>query len=313
MKQPSAQQLSQSKLALQVLPYVTREEVFALKGGAAINFFHQPLPRLSVDLDLCYLPIKPREETLRDIEARMLSVVNSFTKDNPNCTSRVRTRSELKTACSIELSSGAESIKIEPNLVLRGNVIPTTTLRSRPELEELGFISQEVRTLAREEVYAGKICAALDRQLPRDLFDVKLMLDDYGVTDKLKDVFLVYLLYQGRPFEEILNPHRLPFTEAGIKNLEGLALKPYSERELSETREQLITKISNSLNDRDKEFLLSILSDKPRFDLAPYPDLERFPGVQWKLLNVKKMDQNKRRQALRKLEDCFEKGREREL
>ena len=41
---------AQVRLLIDVLPYVAREEVFALKGGTAINLFHRDLPRLSVDL-----------------------------------------------------------------------------------------------------------------------------------------------------------------------------------------------------------------------------------------------------------------------
>ena len=54
----------QASLVVRVLPYVARREEFALKGGTAINLFLRDLPRLSVDIDLAYLPLTPREEAL---------------------------------------------------------------------------------------------------------------------------------------------------------------------------------------------------------------------------------------------------------
>ena len=49
---------NQAQLLVDVLPYVAQQEVFALKGGTAINLFHRDLPRLSVDIDLTYLPVQ---------------------------------------------------------------------------------------------------------------------------------------------------------------------------------------------------------------------------------------------------------------
>ena len=64
----------QAVLLLNILPYIYKEPVFALKVGTAINFFIRDLPRLSVDIDLCYLPVTAREEALNDISKRILSI-----------------------------------------------------------------------------------------------------------------------------------------------------------------------------------------------------------------------------------------------
>lgn len=55
----------QVRLLVSLLPFLNDEPCFALKGGTAINLFVQPLPRLSVDIDLAYLPLEPRDEALR--------------------------------------------------------------------------------------------------------------------------------------------------------------------------------------------------------------------------------------------------------
>lgn len=300
--------LAKAKLALQVIPVVAKQRMFALKGGAAINYFLQDTPRISVDLDLCYIPLRPRKESLEEIADGMAAIGNDFKRLFPDSHVVARNKSELGTPGTLQLTSRAVDIKIEPNFVLRGNVLPVGEKEAVPNVKELIGGRPRIQTLATEEIYAGKVCAALDRQLPRDLFDVNLMFDKIGFTEKLKDTFLVYLVYQNRPIEEILNPHRLNFTSAGVENLKQMAILPYSDVELKQTREKLIEVVNRSLTDRDKEFLLSIMSDSPRFDLAPFPDLEKFPGVQWKLKNVAKMDKKKRDVSRGHLEDSFNRG-----
>ena len=59
--------LNQTRLLLRVLSDIAAEEVFALKGGTAINLFYRDMPRLSVDIDLVYLPVRERDASLRDI------------------------------------------------------------------------------------------------------------------------------------------------------------------------------------------------------------------------------------------------------
>jgi predicted nucleotidyltransferase component of viral defense system len=59
---------AQVDLLLQVLPYVAKEKIFALKGGTAINLFVRDMPRLSVDIDLTYLPFDNRKDALKNIQ-----------------------------------------------------------------------------------------------------------------------------------------------------------------------------------------------------------------------------------------------------
>lgn len=55
----------QADLVVQILPFVNAETCFALKGGTAINFFVRNFPRLSVDIDLVYVPVEDRRCWLR--------------------------------------------------------------------------------------------------------------------------------------------------------------------------------------------------------------------------------------------------------
>jgi len=63
--------LAQVQLLIRVLPIVAGEKDFAIKGGTAINLFVRDMPRLSVDIDLTYLPIAPYDEALVAIGAAM--------------------------------------------------------------------------------------------------------------------------------------------------------------------------------------------------------------------------------------------------
>src|SRR3546814_1358815 len=66
-----------------------------------------------------------------------------------------------------------------------------------------------MQVVALPDLYAGKIAAALDRQHPRDLFDILHLYENEGITDDLFRAFLVYLVSHNRPAHELLAPHLL--------------------------------------------------------------------------------------------------------
>lgn len=74
----------QVELLVRTLPSVAAETVFALKGGTAINLFVRDLPRLSVDIDLTYLPVKPRNDSLSEIEETLQRIGNSISQSLPD-------------------------------------------------------------------------------------------------------------------------------------------------------------------------------------------------------------------------------------
>ena len=80
---------------------------------------------------------------------------------------------------------------------MRGSVYLSEVRELMPRAQaEFGYA--EMQILSFEDLYAGKFCAALDRQHPRDLFDVRLLLSHEGVSGRLKDAFLVYVLSHNR-------------------------------------------------------------------------------------------------------------------
>lgn len=68
----------QVRLLVSLLPFLNDEPCFALKGARAINLFVQPLPRLSVDIDLAYLPLEPRDEALRRCREALQRLAETF-------------------------------------------------------------------------------------------------------------------------------------------------------------------------------------------------------------------------------------------
>jgi predicted nucleotidyltransferase component of viral defense system len=54
--------------------------------------------------------------------------------------------------------------------------------------QEFGYVEMQVASLP--DLFAGKICATLDRQHPRYLFDVKFLLENEGLTENLRKTFL---------------------------------------------------------------------------------------------------------------------------
>jgi hypothetical protein len=99
------------------------------------------------------------------------------------------------------------------------------------------------------------LCAALDRQHPRDLFDVRILFANEGIGPKLKDAFLVYLLGHNRPMAELLDPAPQDMRPLYESEFKDMALEPTSLEELQAARERLIGEIKQSLTAEDKEVL----------------------------------------------------------
>ena len=70
----------QAALLVRTIPLVDEERCFALKGGTAINLFVRDMPRLSVDIDLTYLPIADRTTSLMEIDAAMRRIAQRVRK-----------------------------------------------------------------------------------------------------------------------------------------------------------------------------------------------------------------------------------------
>jgi hypothetical protein len=117
----------QVQLLLKLLPLALEDPRFALKGGTAINLFFRDMTRMSVDIDLCYLKLTPRDEALKEIEAGLESIANNIR--NQFSEMRVETKyTKDNQAKNIMVCHNGVIVKIEINLIVRGALFPCTSL-----------------------------------------------------------------------------------------------------------------------------------------------------------------------------------------
>jgi hypothetical protein len=293
----------QAKLLLRILPIIARYPVFALKGGTAINFFIRDMPRLSVDIDLTYTIVDDRATALSTISTALSGIGNDIQHLLYKAT--VIPKKSQGNITSLIVQAGGTIVKVEPNLVVRGTIFEPVTLLLNRRAQEAFGVSLKTSVLATAEVYGGKICAALDRQHPRDLFDVKLLFENEGITDSIRKSFIVHLISHDRPMVELLNPNFQGLQETVKNEFEGMTYTKISLEELEAARAELVKAIGQKLTDTERQFILSVKKGSPRWELLELEGIGKLPAVQWKLMNISRMDKKKHMAALRKLEKCL--------
>ena len=298
----------QAELVVQVLPFFKSEKVFALKGGTAINLFVRDLPRLSVDVDLTYLPINERKIALIDISERLEKVSTQIIGQFTKIKIVRKILSETNTTIALNIKRENVSIKIEPNFILRGTVFKPIEQRICKKAEELFEKTMSISTLSFADLYGSKLCAALDRQHPRDLFDVHLLLKNEGITEQVRKAFIVYLISHPRPIVELLDPNPQDFHDVYFHEFEGMTFDKVPLDDLIATQNYLIQNIKNILTAEEKQFLISFKSLAPNWKLLGLENIQELPAVKWKLINLQKMDKKKYQKAFEKLKNLFEKN-----
>ncbi len=279
--------VEQVRLLLAVLPEIAGEDAFALKGGTAINLFYRNMPRLSVDIDLTYVPVRDREASLRDIDETLDRIAAAISTRNPGLVAR-RMAGGGGGDTRISVRDDRVEIKIETSPVTRGTVVtPVTMTASEAVIDQFGFA--EANVVAFEDLYGGKLHAALDRQHPRDLFDVKLLYENEGLTDELFRVFLVYVAGSGRPLHEVLAPVAR-FDDALYKiEFVGMTSEPVASETLIATQARLHEDIGGRLTGDVATFLRSLHDVEPDFGLINLPWAGELPAVRWKVLNLERL------------------------
>jgi predicted nucleotidyltransferase component of viral defense system len=295
---------SQAALVVRCLPEVAKRDCFALKGGTAINLFVRDLPRVSVDIDLTYQPLRPRNESLEGISSALLQVKADIENAIPG--SRVSERYIQGSVAKLSVVADGVEIKVEPNLVLRGCVGDSVVRELSPAAQSRFRAAARIATLSDADLYGGKLCAALDRQHPRDLFDVRLLLKSEGITPAIRRAFAVYLASHTRPMHELLQPNLIDITDAFERQFIGMAPDPVTIDELVDARHDLVDILVPSLDDNEKTFLLSMKSGDPDWGVLGIEGLEMMPALQWKLINIRKMDTRKRDEQLKILRKLLE-------
>jgi len=272
----------QVALLIRIMPSVYRIQDFAVHGGTAINLFHKNMPRYSVDIDITYIPVQDRDESLKAINAHLVELKQIIEKTIPGI--RITHKPDVwKLLC---VKDGA-TVKIEVNGTKRG-IIGTTedkTLCTKAQAEfNMGCTA---RVVSFTQLYGGKISAALSRQHPRDLFDCKYMPLDS--LDQAKDGLMLCLLGSDKPILESLQPNPIDQRDALQGQFEGMTDIPFSYEDYEATRKELIEKVNSLLTEEDREFLISFEQGIPEWEKCCAGDLRAYPSVKWKLQNILKL------------------------
>lgn len=291
----------QVALLIRALPFVAEERVFALKGGTAINLFVRDMPRLSVDIDLTYLPVEDRAASLTAIDAAMLRIKEWIEQGIPGAKANASRSADENIVTKLIVRAGGVQIKIEVTPVLRGTVYDPAVTGVVPAVEDtFGFA--EIQVVSFADLYAGKIVAALDRQHPRDLFDVRALLANEGIGDELRRAFLVYLASHNRPMAEVLSPTLKPLGEEFERGFAGMTQDPVALADLEAAREAIIAAMVADMPEDHRRFLVGFKRGEPDWILLGIPEARHLPAVAWKQRNLDRLTEAKRRELADALE-----------
>lgn len=275
--------LDTARLLTQVAPLVFVDDTFALKGGTAINLFVRDMPRLSVDLDLVFPDhTLPRDEALARINEAVRQAAERLKKRGLQVHAPAAAAGETK----LLVRRGPVQVKIEVNFVMRGTVRPVRQASLTPTARDVLMADLEIPVVSLEDVYGGKLVAALDRQHPRDLFDVMQLFAHEGITPGIRRAFVVYLASSNRPVHEVLFPPLRDIQYDFTHNFHGMTAEPVPLDVLLAARERLLHEIQLGLDEEERRFLLSLVAGTPEWARLGIDHLEHLPGVRWKLQNL---------------------------
>ncbi|MBM7321876.1 nucleotidyl transferase AbiEii/AbiGii toxin family protein [Agrobacterium sp. CMT1] len=295
---------AQVRLLMRLIPIVARETCFALKGGTAINLFVRDLPRLSVDIDLMYLPMHERSEALVEIDAAMKRIKTSALADlrGARVTENVHDGAVLRL---LVMAEGTQ-VKIEVSPVLRG-VVHEPFIAPVTEAVEEVFGFAETNVVSFEDLFAGKLVAALDRQHPRDLFDVRGLLTHEGLSDELREAFIIYLLSHNRPMGEVLSGRVKDLANEYRNGFEGMTEEVIAIEELIKTQHEMIKTLIGGMPDHHRAFLIGFELGEPDWSLLRISHVAELPAIRWRQRNLDKLNPDQRSDLVELLRASLER------
>ena len=292
---------AQVDLLIRCLPAIAQVPEFALKGGTAINLFHHNMPRLSVDIDLTFLPISDRDSAIEEIRSRLLTIAEEIRRTIP------RVQIQLTETVTPKLLVGTTEarVKVEPSVIMRGSLFPPVESDLCPAAQEAYELFVRVQRLDNADLYGGKLCAALDRQHPRDLFDIMHLQAAGEIPDETRQAFVAYLACHHRPIAELLAPNPKPIEDLFANHFSGMTDRQVELDELQVARTQLFEWAATALTENERRFLLSIKQGEPDWEQLPFEALDKWPAIQWKLYNIRQMSARSHKTALTRLRDVL--------
>ena len=283
----NATYIATARLLAEISPAAFESGMFALKGGTAINLFLRDIPRLSVDLDLVFTDHRiPRADALAAINTALRTARNNLAKR----------RFKVQTISAADMGETGLlvyrdnlSVKIEVNTVIRGTIHPTRTLGLTPAASDALMADLELSLLSPDEIYGGKLVAAMDRQHPRDLFDVMELFAHGGITPEIRRSFVVYLASHNRTIHEVLFPTPKDIRLAYNGSFVGMTTEPVTLDALLESRDRLFLELPAALDANEREFLRTLVRAKPDWSLLDIPHLKELPAIRWRLQNLEQL------------------------
>jgi predicted nucleotidyltransferase component of viral defense system len=274
------------RLLLTVAPEIFRSDIFAMKGGTAINLFVRDMPRLSVDIDVAYTSWEtPRDAALKAISDE----IGTIAKGLRGMKLEVKTTSASDIGDSKLLVSNTQvQVKVEINLVFRGTVLPVEKRPLSARTAEMFSVELSVPTLAVAELYGSKIVAALDRQHPRDLFDVAQMYEADGLTERTVECFVTYLAGHNRPMHEVLFATPKDIAQEYHSTFVGMTREPVTLETLLQTRARLFGELPTRISDKHKAFLVGLARAAPDWSLLECKHAKDLPAIRWRIENLEK-------------------------
>ena len=283
----NADYLNTVRLLLKVAPVALGSEVFALKGGNAINLFVRDLPRLSVDLDLVYrMHSDARDVALATIQSEIAKMASELTAMEFGVEAAKNPQGD---EVKLFVREGQYRIKVEINYVFRGTIRPVALSDLSPVVEDQFFTELTVPMLAMEELYGSKLVAAMDRQHPRDLFDVLGLYASVGLSEAVVECFICYLAGHNRPVHEVLFASEVDLESAYENEFQGMTSGPVALSDLIEVRRRLFAELPRALTSSHRNFLLSLVQAEPQWELMSCSHLSELPALKWKLRNLEQL------------------------
>jgi predicted nucleotidyltransferase component of viral defense system len=284
------------RLLVRVAPVIFAEPGFALKGGTAINLFLRDLPRLSVDLDLVFTDYRlDRESALAAISTAVGNMASRITKLGLQV--HLPSRMEGEEA-KLFIRQGRIEVKVEINQVLRGTIHPVVMTRMVPVARDQLKADLRLPLLAPEEIYGGKLVAALDRNHPRDWFDVMLLLKQEGITPSIRRCFVAYLAAHNRPPHEVLFGPVRSLADSFDLEFRGMTTEAVTLEKLEAVQLRVREELPGQLDAAERRFLVSLVSNAPDWTLLGIPHLPEMPAIRWKLANLERLQrENKKKFA----------------
>lgn len=268
-------------LLLRIIPIIFQEKSFAIHGGTAINLFEKEMLRYSVDIDITYVPLEDRKTSFQNINQKLKVIAERIERTLKG--GRVSHREDI---CKLLCEYRGKQVKIEVNQTKRGIICGEVVSKSLCKKAQEEFqLYCEANIVPYQQLYGGKVAAALSRQHPRDLFDIKYM--DATLSD-IKEGVIFSLLGSDRPISESIAPNLVDQRQTLKNQFAGMTEMEFTYSDFEQTRDELIREINRFFSMDDKSFLLSFESGNPDWTLG-YETFKDYPSVQWKLLNIEKL------------------------